>query len=60
VYVQYFWQKNHQIYGHTLFTYTLLANPDYTLHEGWPLKYVTPPGWAKNTPHYQGLPYLVA
>ena len=29
VYVQYFWQGNHQIYGLIRCTYTVLANPTY-------------------------------
>ena len=29
VYVQYIWQQNHQIYGHTWCIYTVLANPAY-------------------------------
>jgi hypothetical protein len=27
VYIRYFWQGNHQIYGHMLCIYTVLANP---------------------------------
>ena len=27
VYIRYFWQRNHQIYGHTRCIYTVLANP---------------------------------
>ena len=29
VYIRYFWQGNHQIYGHIRGIYTVLANPDY-------------------------------
>jgi len=31
VYVRYFWQGNHHIYGHIRCIYTVLANPSYTL-----------------------------
>jgi len=27
VYIRYFWQGNHQIYGHIQCIYTILANP---------------------------------
>jgi len=30
VYIRYFWQGNHQIYGHIRCIYTVLANPIYT------------------------------
>ena len=29
VYIRYFWQGNHQIYGHIQCIYTVLANPTY-------------------------------
>jgi hypothetical protein len=29
VFVRYFWQGNHQIYGHIQCIYTILANPTY-------------------------------
>ena len=29
VYIRYFWQGNHQIYGHIRCIYTVLANPKY-------------------------------
>jgi hypothetical protein len=29
VYIRYFWQGNHQIYGHIRCMYTVLANPTY-------------------------------
>jgi len=29
VYIQYFWQRNHQIYGHIRCMYTVLANPKH-------------------------------
>jgi hypothetical protein len=29
VYIQYFWQENHEIYGHIRCIYTVLANPGY-------------------------------
>jgi hypothetical protein len=29
VYIRYFWQRNHQMYGHIRCIYTVLANPDY-------------------------------
>jgi len=29
VYIRYFWQRNHQIYGHIQCIYTVLANPTY-------------------------------
>jgi len=29
VYIRYFWQGNHQIYGHIRCIYTVLANPTY-------------------------------
>jgi hypothetical protein len=29
VYIRYFWQGNHQIYGHIRCIYTVLANPEY-------------------------------
>jgi hypothetical protein len=29
VYVRYFWQGNHQIYGHIRCTYTVLAKPTF-------------------------------
>jgi len=29
VYIRYFWQKNHHIYGHIRCVYTVLANPSY-------------------------------
>ena len=31
VYLQYFWQGNHQIYSHIRFIYTVLANPTYDI-----------------------------
>jgi len=31
VYIRYFWQRNHQIYGHLRCIYTVLANPTYFL-----------------------------
>jgi hypothetical protein len=34
VHVRYFWQGNHQIYGHTLYISSVLANPSYMLQEG--------------------------
>jgi len=30
--IRYFWQGNHQIYGHIRCIYTDLANPNYTLY----------------------------
>ena len=32
VYIRYFWQGNHQIYGHIRCIYTVLANPN---HDSW-------------------------
>ena len=32
VYIRYFWQGNHQIYGHIRCIYTVLANPTYVAH----------------------------
>jgi hypothetical protein len=29
VYIRYFWQENHQIYGRIRCIYTILANPSY-------------------------------
>jgi len=31
VYVRYFWQRNHLIYGHIRCIYTVLANPTHVL-----------------------------
>jgi len=31
VYIRYFWQGNHQIYGHIRCIYTVLANPLHTV-----------------------------
>ena len=36
VYIRYFWQGNHQIYGHIRCIYTILANP---MHELWAFSY---------------------
>ena len=33
VYIQYFWQGNHQIYGHIWCIYTVVANPTYVCEE---------------------------
>ena len=30
--IRYFWQGNHQIYGHIRCIFTVLANPTYTTH----------------------------
>jgi hypothetical protein len=35
VYIQYFWQGNHQICGHIRRIYTVLANPAYTLPDSY-------------------------
>jgi hypothetical protein len=35
VYIRYFWQGNHQIYGHTRCIYTVLANPTYESNIQW-------------------------
>jgi len=32
VYIRYFWQGNHQIYGYIRCIYTVLANPTYTVY----------------------------
>jgi hypothetical protein len=37
VFIRYFWQGNHQIYGHIRCIYTVLANPN---DEGWPVPYL--------------------
>jgi hypothetical protein len=31
VYIRYYWQGNHQIYGNIRCIYTVLANPSYTI-----------------------------
>ena len=33
VYIRYFWQGNHQIYGHVWCIYTVLANPDLFVYD---------------------------
>jgi len=34
VYIRYFWQVNHQIYGHIRCVYTVMANPTHVLQMG--------------------------
>jgi len=50
VYVRYFWQGNHQIYGHILCIYTILANSMYVLDLDFRLKLVLRPGKAAAAP----------
>jgi hypothetical protein len=33
VYIRYFWQENHQIYGHIRCIYTVLANPEHVYYK---------------------------
>jgi len=38
MYIRYYWQGNHQIYGHIRCIYTVLANPNchaHTYHKLW-------------------------
>ena len=32
IYIRYFWQRNHKIYGHIRCTYMVLANPNHDSH----------------------------
>jgi len=34
IYIRYFWQGNHQIYGHIRCIFTVLANPTHSLRVG--------------------------
>jgi hypothetical protein len=40
VYIQYFWQGNHQIYGHVRCSYTVLASPMYDSYSCLPDAYL--------------------
>ena len=35
VFLRYFWQGNHQIYGHIRCIYTVLANPKHNSYRAW-------------------------
>jgi hypothetical protein len=35
VYIRYFWQENHQIYGHIQCIYTVMANPKHDIGMLW-------------------------